>query len=304
MLIPGQRLFEYEIIRLIGQGGFAIVYEARDRMLERRVAIKQLRLERVTNETTVKRFMQEARIAAALEHPNVVTIYALRVENKQLYTIMEYLPHGSLQDLLARQGQLSLQQAVKLTTGICEGLAKLHAKGIIHRDIKAENILLTGDGYPKITDFGIAHVPQQAGGLGLTRVGFQPSTVLFSSPEQFRGEILDLRSDVYQVGQLLYHMLAGQHYIDLEALETQAQTLEYNLLHELKVSMLLEKAICEEAPAGLVSLRQRYGRVADVIEKALAKRKEDRFKDTLEFAAELWAVHFNPKFTTQVTAIK
>lgn len=153
MLIPGQRLFEYEIIRLIGQGGFAIVYEAQDRMLDRRVAIKQLRLERVKNETTVKRFIQEARIAAALEHPNVVTIYALRIENKQLYTVMEYLPHGNLQDLLKRQGQLSLQQAVKLTTGICEGLAKLHTKGIVHRDIKAENILLTRDGYPKITDF-------------------------------------------------------------------------------------------------------------------------------------------------------
>ncbi len=294
MLKPGQRLFEYEIIRLLGQGGFAAVYEARDRMLERRVAVKQLLLDKVRDERTVKRFVQEARIGAALEHPNVVTVYALRVENKRIYMVLEYLPGGSLKDLLEKQGKVAIEQAVKLTTGICEGLAKLHSKRIIHRDIKAENILLTTDGRPKITDFGIAHVPQGAGGLGLTRVGFQPSTVLFSSPEQFRGEKLDARSDVYQAAELLYHMLTGQHYIDLEDLKKQARALEVNIHFELKLYMLLEKAICKDPPAGLPALRQRVGAVAGVIEKALAKRKEDRYEDTLEFAAELWAAHYNP----------
>jgi serine/threonine-protein kinase len=106
-----------------------------------------------------------------------------------------------LQDLLDQQGKLSVAQAVKLISGVCEGLAKLHSKRIVHRDVKAGNILLTADNRPKITDFGIAHVPQAAGGLGLTQAGFQPSTVVFSSPEQFRGEKLDARSDVYQVGE-------------------------------------------------------------------------------------------------------
>jgi serine/threonine protein kinase len=294
LLKPGQKLLEYEIIRLLGQGGFATVYEARDRMLDRRVAIKQLHLDEVKNEKTVKRFMQEARITAALEHSNVVTIYGLRIEAKSIYMILEYLPGGSLKDLLDQQGKLSVAHTAKLISGICEGLAKLHSQEIVHRDIKVENILLTGDGHPKITDFGIAHVPQAAGGLVLTQAGFQPSTVLCSSPEQFRGEKLDARSDIYQVGELLYHLLSGQHYIDLEAIEAQADTLEYNLRHELKLFMLVEKAICKDPPAGLPALRQQVGGIVDVIEKALAKRKEDRYDDMLDLGADLWATQFNP----------
>lgn len=295
MLQPGQRLFEHEIIRLLGQGGFAAVYEARDRMLDRRVAIKQLRLKKTTNETSVKRFMQEARVAAALEHPNVVTVYALRIENKRIYMILEYLPGGSLQDLINREGKLPVGRAIKLISGICEGLARLHSRGIIHRDVKAENILLTADGRPKITDFGIAHVPQTAGGLALTQAGFQPSTVIFSSPEQFRGEKLDVRSDVYQVGEMFYYMLTGQHYIDLEAIKAQADdTFEHNVRQDLKLFILLEKAICKDPPAGLPALRQEVGSVADIIAKALAKRKEKRYGDILDFAADLWAAQLKP----------
>jgi serine/threonine protein kinase len=289
LLTPGQKLFEYEITRLLGQGGFAAVYEASDRMLDRRVAVKQLLLDQITNERKVKRFVQEARIAAALEHPNIVTIYALRIAKKRIYIIMEYLSGGSLYDLIDQQGKLPAEQAVRLTTGICEGLAKLHAKGIIHRDIKEENILLSADGCPKITDFGIAHVPQAAGGLGLTLVGFQPSTLLYSSPEQFRGEKLDVRSDVYQVGELLYYMLTGQHYIDLAALKEKTITHanQLKVRPELELHALLEKAICEEMPEGLQSLWREVGVLGGVVEKALAKNKEDRFKDTLEFAVAL-----------------
>lgn len=294
MLEPGQRLFEYEIVRLLGKGGFAAVYEARDRMLDRRVAIKQLLLDRTKEEKNVKRFIQEARIAAALEHPNVVTIYGLRIDNKRIYMILEYLPGGSLKDMLDRQGKLSVAHTVKLVSGVCEGLARLHSKGIVHRDVKAENILLTADNRPKITDFGIAHVPQAAGGLGLTQAGFQPSTVIFSSPEQFRGEKLDARSDVYQVGELLYHLLTGKHYIDLEAITTQADNLKQNIRKELKLFMLLEKAICKDPPEGLPALRQEIGGLADVIEKALAKRKQDRHEDILDVAADLWAAQFDP----------
>ena len=294
MLEPGQRLFEYEIVRLLGQGGFAAVYEARDRMLERRVAIKQLRLEKVKDERSVKRFIQEARIAAALEHPNVVTIYALRIDQQRIYMILEYLPGGSLQDLLDRQGKLAVGQTIKMISGVCEGLARLHARGIVHRDIKAGNILLTSDLRPKITDFGIAHVPQAAGGMALTQVGFQPSTVIFSSPEQFRGETLDVRSDVYQVGELLYQLLLGQHYIDLDAIKAESDAFVHNVREEIKLYILLEKAITKEPPAGLAALRQRSGALANVVEKAMAKRKEDRYDDILDLAADLWAAQLNP----------
>jgi len=300
MLEPGQKIFEYEVIRQLGKGGFASVYEARDRMLDRRVAIKQLLLDRAKDDKNIKRFIQEARIAAALEHPNVITIYGLRIENKRIYMFLEYLPGGSLKDLLDREGKLPLPQAIKLISGVCEGLGRLHSRKIVHRDVKAENILLTLDGRPKITDFGIAHVPHAAGGLGLTQAGFQPSTVILSSPEQFRGEKLDTRSDVYQVGEMFYHMLTGEHYIDLEVIQAQADAMDQKIRKEVKLFMLLEKAICQDPPAGLPALRQRIGAVADVIEKAMAKRKEDRYDDILDFAAELWAVHFNPAISTSL----
>lgn len=300
MLAPGQKLFEYEIIRPLGQGGFAAVFEAQDRVLDRRVAIKQLLLDKATDEKAVKRFLQEARIAAALEHPNVVSIYAMRAEDKQFYIIMEYLSGGSLRDLLNREGKLPVEQAVYLATGICEGLAKFHAKGIVHRDIKAENILLTADSRPKVADFGIAHVPEAAGGLGLTQVGFQPSTLLYSSPEQVRGELVDARSDVYQIGELLYYMLAGRHYIDIGALEAQAVTAggTNQFRSQAKLYELLERAICEEMPAGLGQLWREVGALAEVVETALLKNKGDRFKDAAEFAATLKTLSIN---TTPVT---
>ncbi len=289
MLVPGQKLFEYEIIRPLGQGGFAAVFEARDRFLDRRVAIKHLLLNRVGDDKAVKRFLQEARVAAALEHPNVVSIYGMRVEEKQFYMIMEYLAGGSLRQLLDKQGKLPVEQAVRLATGICEGLATFHAQGIIHRDIKGENILLTADGRPKVIDFGIAHVPEAAGGLGLTQAGFQPSTLLFSSPEQVRGEPVDARSDVYQIGELLYFMLVGQHYIDLGLLEQQALTQggTHQIRSQVKLYELIERAICEEMPHGLRRLWREVGALAEVVERAMAKDSSARFADALEFATTL-----------------
>lgn len=295
MLTPGQKLFEYDIIRSLGQGGFGAVFEAQDRLLKRRVAIKQLLLSRVSDERAVKRFVQEARVMAALEHPNVVIIHALRLENQNFYMIMEYLPGGSLRDLLDRQGVLPVEQAVNLTIGICEGLAQFHVQGIIHRDIKAENILLTQDGRPKVMDFGIAHVPEAAGGLGLTQAGFQPSTLLYSSPEQVFGDPLDARSDVYQIGEILYYMLSGKHYIDIEALEMAALTSSgtNTFRSQAKLYELLEEAICDKMPEGLKLLWREVGSLAGVVEKALAKDKRDRFADAAEFAATLRTLSIN-----------
>lgn len=301
VLKPGQRIFEFEVNRQLGQGGFATVYEALDRMLDRKVAIKLLRVEKASGDKTIKRFIQEARIAALLEHPSIVTIYGLRIADQRIYMIMEYLSGGSLRGLIKEKGKLSVDHAVRLTTGICEGLARLHERGIIHRDVKVDNILLTKDGRPKVTDFGIAHLPKAAGGLDLTRVGFQPTSLIFSSPEQLHGEKLDPRSDVYQVGALLYFMLTGRHYIDFDSLESQASTqTEQNLRLELKVFMLLEKAICKEMPDGLQGLWRDAGALAGVIEQAMAKDKEDRFADTLELATALNALNISsiPNYAT------
>jgi serine/threonine protein kinase len=295
LLTSGQKLFEYEIIRPLGQGGFAAVYEAHDTMLDRRVAIKELLLNRASDQKSVKRFVQEARINAALDHPNIVSIYGLRIVEQRFYMIMEHLPGGTLQALLDKQGKLPIEQAVRLTIGICEGLAKFHEKGVIHRDIKPDNILLTADGRPKVIDFGIAHVPEEIGGLGLTEVGFQPSTLVCSSPEQVRGEKLDPRSDVYQIGEVLYYMLAGQHYIDLKALEAEVTVISgtNQFRSHAKLYELLEQAICEEMPQGLKLLWREVGSLAGVVERSLAKNKEDRFKDAAEFASTLKTLSIN-----------
>ena len=119
-----------------------------------------------------------------------------------------------------------MEDAARIAADVCDGLAAAHAKGIVHRDVKPENILLTADGRAKVGDFGIAHVPPTAGGAtvgGLTQTGFQPGTLVYMSPEQIRGEAVDGRSDVYQVGAMLHEMLTGRHYLDIEALTRRAQ---------------------------------------------------------------------------------
>jgi len=128
--------------------------------------------------------------------------------------VTEYLAGGSLRVLLEKRGRLPVEQAIRIAADVCGGLAAAHAKGIVHRDVKPENILLTADGRAKVGDFGIAHVPRGAGSTSLTQAGFQPGTLLYMSPEQIRGRPVDGRSDVYQVGVLLYEMLAGRHYVN------------------------------------------------------------------------------------------
>ncbi|MDM8529484.1 serine/threonine-protein kinase [Anaerolineales bacterium HSG24] len=298
MLRAGDKIVqgEFEIIRPLGQGGFASVYHARDIMLNRHVAIKELRTDKAIDKRNLKRFVQEAR-ATALEHPNIVTIYGMRRHKQYLYIVMEFLPGGTLRDLLNKQPKLPVEQTLKLTIGICEGLARFHDRGIIHRDIKAENILLTVDGRPKVADLGIAHVPESAGGLGmgLTQVGFQPSTLLYSSPEQLRGESLDPRSDVYQVGELLYEMLSGAHYIDIDWLEHTALTHGGNnqARSQIKMYQLLEKSICEDMPSGLKTMWREIGALAGVVETAISKDRDDRFNNTRELAAALNAFSVN-----------
>jgi len=163
-LALNQQLFEYRIVRVLGQGAFGTVYLAHDTLLDRPVAIKELTITAQTDEVAFKRFIQEARVAGGLNHPHVVTVYALKVVEPNVYLVMEYLAGGSLRALLEQCGSLPVDQAVRIAAEVCEGLAAAHAKGIVHRDVKPENILLTEDGRAKVADFGIAHVPRGTGG--------------------------------------------------------------------------------------------------------------------------------------------
>jgi tetratricopeptide (TPR) repeat protein len=281
-LLPNQRLYEYQIVRALGQGGFGTVYLAHDTLLDRPVAIKELIITRQTDEQAFKRFLQEARTAGGLNHPNIVTVHALKVEGSNVYLVMEYVGGGSLRGLLEKFGKLDVERAVKVAVDVCEGLAAVHAKGIVHRDIKPENILLTEDGRAKVSDFGIAHVPRGAGGTSLTQAGFQPGTLVYMSPEQVLGKPVDARSDVYQVGELLYEMLAGKHYIDLAEIERQAResTGNNSLRMQAKVFDLLADAVCVKPPTALKSLRpDAPDELRGIIKVALAKNPSERPQD-------------------------
>ncbi len=278
-IVPNQQLFEYRIERILGQGAFGTVYLARDTLLNRPVAIKELTVTAQTDEVAFKRFLQEARAAGGLNHPHVVTVYALKVVGPEVYLVTEYLAGGSLRALLEKRGRLPVEQAVRIAADVCEGLVEAHAQGIVHRDIKPENVLLTEDRRAKVGDFGIAHVPRSAGGTSLTQAGFQPRTLLYMSPEQIRGRPVDGRSDVYQVGVLLYEMLAGRHYVDMETLERQArETAGSNvMLFQARLYELLAEAICERNPEGVCRLRPEAPEwIGEAVAAALAKGVEKR----------------------------
>jgi len=281
-LAANQHLFEYRIARVLGQGAFGTVYLAHDMLLDRPVAIKELTITAQTDEVAFKRFIQEARVAGGLNHPHVVTVYALKVVEPNVYLVMEYLAGGSLRALLEERGPLPVEQAVRIAAEVCEGLAAAHAKDIVHRDVKPESILLADDVRAKVGDFGIAHVPRGAGGTylsQLTGTGFQPGTLLYMSPEQIRGQQVDGRSDVYQVGALLYEMLTGWHYVDMDALGQQArETAGSNVvLFQARLYELLAEAVCQR---GLESVCQACpevpGWVGEVVMVAMAKEAGGR----------------------------
>ncbi len=195
--------------KLIATGGMGQVYLGRDTGTGQPVAIKQLKPELVAhNPEAVKRISREGQILQQLSHPNIVKVLATFENEGQPAIVMEYVPGGSLQDLLNEQPQLPVEQAIDLALELADALARTHHLGVIHRDIKPGNILLAADGTPRLTDFGVAYLAQQD--TRLTQIGAILGTTVYMSPEAWRGEDLDGRSDIWSFGAVLYEMLAGQ----------------------------------------------------------------------------------------------
>jgi eukaryotic-like serine/threonine-protein kinase len=197
----------YELEELVGKGGMSSVYRARDRLLERHVAIKILHEHYSRDDDYVERFRREARSAAKLSHPNIVTVIDRGEADGRQYIVFEYVNGQNLKQLVAGKGRLPVRDALELGVEIGRALAFAHAQGLVHRDVKPQNVLL-GDGDVKVTDFGIARSVDVKGGL--TQTGTVLGTSEYISPEQATGRGVDARTDVYSLGVVVYELLAGE----------------------------------------------------------------------------------------------
>ncbi|MBX3179011.1 MAG: protein kinase [Candidatus Hydrogenedentes bacterium] len=265
-----EKLGRYEVIRELGKGAMGVVYEGRDPNIGRRVAIKTTRREVVEAsgmaDEMMERFLREAQAAGALSHPNIITIYDAAEENGIAYIAMEYLEGGDLGDVMESKRRLGMDEIVEIGASICEALAVAHDRGVVHRDIKPANIL-TPTGQPlKVADFGIAHVSDS----NLTQDGALIGTPHYMSPEQFMGQKLDGRSDLFSVGNILYELTTGEKPFGGEALSTVMH-------HVIKTDPVSPAELNFNVPDAL----------AQVILKALSKRPANRYRTGREMAAAL-----------------
>jgi eukaryotic-like serine/threonine-protein kinase len=208
-------LSRYTVEKTLGKGGMATVELAQDTHLGRRVAVKRLFASLAGDQVFQERFFREARMAAALSHPNLVTVYDVGEEDELPYIVMEYVEGESLAELMAREGPLPPARAVDLLLQACAGLEHAHAAGLVHRDIKPQNLLVRTDGAVKIADFGIARTLQAT---QLTQVGTVLGTAAYLAPEQAAGERVTAAADIYSLGAVAYELVAGRTPYEFDSL--------------------------------------------------------------------------------------
>jgi eukaryotic-like serine/threonine-protein kinase len=277
----GQRLLHYEILDKLGQGGMGIVYKARDTHLDRFVAIKVLPADKVADPQRKRRFVQEAKAASALNHPNIITIYDISSDAGQDFIAMEYVPGRTLDQLTSRDG-LPLNVALKYAIQVAEALTRAHSAGIVHRDLKPSNIMVDEHGHVKVLDFGLAKLtqPSEASSEDSTRPlnpateeGVVLGTAAYMSPEQAQGQKVDARTDIFSFGALLYEMLSGRRpFQGKTTLDTLAAILKNEPpALDSKVPLDLEKVVMRCLRK---ERERRYQHMGDV-HLALQELKED-----------------------------
>jgi len=262
-----QTISHYKILKKLGEGGMGEVYLAEDTELHRKVALKFLSPHLVSDADFKTRFKREAQAAAALNHPNIITIHEVAEYEGRSFIAMEYVEGGSLRKLLA-ENELPVGKVIDLAMQICEGLSKAHEAGIVHRDMKSENILVNNDGRVKILDFGLAKLKATA--TKLTKTDATLGTLHYMSPEQARGEEVDQRSDLFSVGVILYELLARQFPFKGE----YEMAILYSLMNEEPEPLARYKA---GIPEGL----QR------IVDKTLKKDRSLRYQSAAEMLADL-----------------
>jgi eukaryotic-like serine/threonine-protein kinase len=265
----------YEVERELGRGGMATVHQARDLRHGRRVAIKVLRDE-LSAALGAERFLKEIEVTASLQHPHILPLFDSGSVGGLLYYVMPLVEGETLRERLSRDGQLPVDEAVRLAGEIADALEHAHRRGVVHRDVKPENVLLQGERgstHALVADFGIALAIEQAGGERLTRTGLTLGTPQYMAPEQARGEKgVDARADVYALGAVLYEMLAGEPPFAAPT----AQQVVARVMHD--------------APPSLTARGHRVPPHLDAaVRRALAKRPDDRFPSAATFAAALAA---------------
>ncbi len=266
-----EKLGKYDIRGTLGRGAMGVVYEGWDPAIARRVAIKTVRVaDNADNETTqsLARFKREAQAAGRLNHPNIVGVFDYGETDEVAFIVMEFIDGGSLKELLDRGEHLVPAEIVRVMTSLLAGLQYSHDRGVVHRDIKPANIMFTSQGQVKIADFGIARIESSS----MTQVGTVMGTPAYMSPEQFVGQTVDRRTDIYSAGVVLYQMVTGDRPFDgsMSAIMHKALNVEPPRPSELSVV----------APAALDA----------VVAKAMAKRPENRFETADAFARALCAV--------------
>ncbi|MEM6778485.1 MAG: serine/threonine-protein kinase [Planctomycetota bacterium] len=268
-------LDNYDLIRCIGRGGMGIVFEALDQDLHRRVAIKMMSPALLVDPSNSERFFREARAAAAINCPSVVSIHSVNKIRDLPYLSMEFVEGESLQQLLDRRTRLDMESAIKIAGQIAKGLHSAHCTGVIHRDVKPANVLIRAKtGEVKITDFGLAH---QASDNQLTETGTLLGTPEFLAPEQIEGEPADARSDLYSLGSVLYRMCAGQSPFAAESLVAT--------LHRVTSSN----------PTPLVDQNPMVPRwLSDLVGQLHARKPEDRIQSADEVVRALNQHGFHP----------
>src|SRR6266508_5050564 len=199
----------YELHRRLGRGGMAEVYLARDQMLDRAVAVKVLFPALATDPGFVERFRREAQSAAALNHPNIVSVYDWGEANGTYFIVMEYVEGDSLAELIHTEKRIHPDRAAEIASDVAAALGFAHRNGVIHRDVKPGNVLITSEGGVKVADFGIDRAISDASDQNLTKTGSVMGTATYFSPEQARGAQLDPRSDLYSLVCVLYEMITG-----------------------------------------------------------------------------------------------
>ena len=260
----------YELGRRIGRGGMAEVFVARDRLLDRPVAVKILFAEYAKDPLFVERFRREAMSAASLNHPNIVGVYDWGQVDTTYYIAMEFVQGRTLADILAKHERLSVLQACDIALDIAAALSSAHAAGVAHRDIKPANIIVSATGHVKVADFGIARAIGAAIEQGLTQTGAVMGTATYFSPEQAQGAQPDPRSDLYSLGVIMYEMLDGEPPFTGE----NAISIAYKQVHNVPVS--LRSMNPELAPA-----------FSAIVMKCLAKDPNRRYATALALADDL-----------------